>query len=73
MATTQQLLDEANASYHKLQTGVMPRVVVDVDGSRVEFTAANSAKLYGYILQLQQQIAVANGTTVAVGPASFVF
>jgi hypothetical protein len=73
VATTQQLLDEANLAYHRLQTGVMPRVVVDVDGSRVEFTAANSGKLYSYILQLQQQIGAANGLPSSIRPAQFVF
>jgi len=73
MATTQELLDEATASYHKLQTGTMPRVIVDIDGSRVEFTAANSSKLYGYILQLQAQLGTANNTPVNLAPAQFYF
>lgn len=73
MATDQQLLDEAQAAYHKLQTGTLPRVVVDIDGSRVEFTTANSSKLYGYILQLQQKIGVTSGTPVNLAPAQFWF
>jgi predicted regulator of Ras-like GTPase activity (Roadblock/LC7/MglB family) len=71
MATTQELLDEASAAYHKLQTGTMARVIVDIDGSRVEFTPANKQALYSYILQLQSQV----GTVVPVNvaPAQFYF
>jgi hypothetical protein len=73
MATIQQQLDEAVAAYHKLQTGTMPRVVVDVDGSRVEFTAANASRLNAYILQLQGQIGLTSGVPINVAPASFYF
>lgn len=73
MATAQEMLDEANSAYHKLQTGVMPRVVVDIDGSRVEFTATNSAKLYAYITQLQQQTGTTNGVPLNLAPAQFFF
>lgn len=73
MATTQQLLDEANAAYHKLQTGTMARVVVDVDGSRVEFTPANKQWLYSYILQLQAKLGSTGGTPLDLAPAQFYF
>lgn len=74
MATPQQLLTDAEAAYHKLQTGVSPRVVVDVDGSRVEFAPANLSKLYSYIQDLRAQVNVANGVAPAVlGPATFIF
>lgn len=73
MSTTQQLLDEANAAYHKLQTGTMARVIVDIDGSRVEFTPANKQALYSYILQLQAQLGTAGGVPVNVAPAQFYF
>jgi hypothetical protein len=70
-------LADAKAAYHKLQTGTMPRVVVDQNGERVEFTAANKANLYGYIQQLEAQVAACSGAAVftppANGPAGFLF
>ena len=73
MATTQQLLDEAQAAYHKLQTGTQARVVVDIDGSRVEFTPANAGRLNAYILQLQGQLGTSSGTPLNLAPAQFWF
>lgn len=52
-------LAEAQAAYHSLMTGKMARVIVDSNGERVEFTAANADKLAKYIADLKQQI----GTT----------
>ena len=73
MATTQQLLDEAEAAYHKLQTGTMARVVVDIDGSRVEFTPANKQALYTYIQQLQARLGSVDGIVPNLAPAQFYF
>lgn len=75
MATTQQLLDEAKASYHKLMTGLAARVVVDVDGSRVEFAVADAGKLANYIAKLEQQVASESGLNpfANIGPARFFF
>lgn len=71
MATVQQNLDEARAAYHALHTGSMARVVVDQDGQRVEFVAANASKLYAYIQSLEGQVTPpASGYA---GPAGFVF
>lgn len=70
MATTDQLTDARN-SYHALLTGKSPRVVVDQNGERVEFTAANSQKLYLYIQQLERELSVAPNRVV--GPAGFLF
>ena len=56
MATNQQLLDDAKAAYHSLMTGTMARVVVDIDGSRTEFTATNAARLYAYIQTLERTL-----------------
>ena len=50
--TTQDQLDEAVTAYHALVTGTQPRVIVDQNGERVEYTAANATKLYLYIQQL---------------------
>ena len=73
MATTQQLLDEARTAYHSLQTGTQARVVVDIDGSRVEFTPANASRLNAYILQLQQTLGVSSGVPLNLAPAQFFF
>jgi hypothetical protein len=56
IVATQALLNEARKSYHALMTGTSPRVVVDQNGERVEFTAANGPKLYAYIQQLEMQL-----------------
>lgn len=66
------LLTEAKAAYHDLMTGKAARVVVDQNGEKVEFVAANRQGLYLYIQQLEMQIA----TTVAPvsrAPAGFIF
>lgn len=57
MATLQQRLDEAEAAYHDLMLGQSARVVLDQNGERVEFTAANAARLYAYIQSLKAEIA----------------
>lgn len=76
MATTQQLLQEAEQAYHELMTGRSARVIVDGGtGERVEFTAANAPRLYTYITELRQKLAVANGGSVIPnnGPIGFTF
>lgn len=74
--TTQQMVDnltDARVQYHDLITGKAPRVVVDQNGERVEFVAANSKQLYLYIQQLEAL--VGSGTVVPVtrGPTGFLF
>jgi len=77
MATPAQLtalLADAQKAYHSLQTGVQARVVVEMDGTRVEFAPANSARLYSYIQTLQAQLNIASATPLTgIGPATFVF
>lgn len=53
----QALLDDALNSLHRLRTGQSPRVIVDQNGERVEFTAANQQGLITYINQLQATMA----------------
>lgn len=66
-------LDQAEAAYHLLQLGKSARVVVDGNnGTRVEYTAANRAGLYAYILDLRSQIAPVP-VTPAHGPIGFIF
>ena len=47
--TTAELYDEAFNALHSLRTGTQPRVVVDTNGERVEYTAANEARLSKYV------------------------
>ncbi len=73
IATTQ-LLSEARVAYHKLQTGLSAREVVDQNGERVTFTAANRQALYNYILELEAQLnPTPSGTAPSNGPMGFLF
>lgn len=68
-------LAEAERAYHSLQIGVSARVVVDQNGERVEFSAANRQGLYAYIQQLKSQLGLLN-PYCGVGPqapAAFYF
>jgi len=56
MATTQELLTQAQDAYHALVTGKSPRVVVDQNGERVEFNVADKAVLAQYIQTLQNKL-----------------
>jgi hypothetical protein len=55
-ATLQARLTAAEEAYHNLQIGCSARVVVDQNGERVEYSAANSAKLAAYINELKRQL-----------------
>lgn len=48
--------DDAISSLHRLRTGQSVRVVVDQNGERVEFSAANQAGLITYIQQLDDAL-----------------
>ena len=61
------LLAEAKTAHHKLMLGQSPRVFVDQNGERVEYTAANAARLTAYIRGLEQQILSCKGRRVG-GP-----
>lgn len=58
--TDQEKLDQARQQYHDLLTGLKARVFVDSNGERVEYTAANAARLQRYIKDLEAKI---NGTS----------
>lgn len=53
----QELLNDALNALHLLRTGRSARVVVDQNGERVEFTAANQQYLITYINQLRSAMA----------------
>lgn len=65
-------LAEARASYRALITGGQARVIVDQNGERVEFTSANRAALYGYIMSLEARLGIC-GTMRPAPPCQFVF
>lgn len=71
---TRQLLSEARTAYHALVTGTSPRVVVDQNGERVEYVAANKMALYTYISQMEAQLACGQSPDLAAHhPATFIF
>ncbi len=74
---THDLLNEARKAYHALMTGTSARVVVDQNGERVEFVAANKQALYNYIQELQTQLGTQCGAApqpmTQYHPATFVF
>jgi len=69
--TLQERLDAAIMAYHSLMTGTSPRVVVDQNGERVEFTPANASRLAQYIADLQIQIT--GSSSQVSGPAKVYF
>ena len=72
--TLEERLAEATEAYHALNTGTMARVIVDADGQRTEFVAANAGKLYLYIQSLQAQLPCVGVCPPAIGgPVGFVF
>ena len=62
-------LTEAEAAWHELQLGQTARVFVDQNGERVEYSAANSPRLRGYIydLRLALGLKVKAGRPMSVG------
>jgi hypothetical protein len=72
MATLSEQLEEARAAYHDLITGKAARVVIDQNGERVEFVAANRQALYTYIQRLEAQIA-GSSSPPSNAPARFIF
>jgi hypothetical protein len=57
LATTAEKLAQAEEAKHKLVTGQLPRVFMDQNGERVEYTTTNLASLNAYIASLKAEIA----------------
>lgn len=73
-AECQANLADARLKYHQLMVGGMPRVIVDQNGQRVEFTSGNASGLAAYITRLEGQCGCAGGTPcVGSGPVRFSF
>lgn len=68
--TTEQKLEDAEKAYHDLLTGRALRVVVDRNGERVEFTAANRQMLKAYIDELRTALGL---NPTPGGPLQFLF
>lgn len=56
MATTQELLDDANAAYHRLMTGTAIVEVRDQNGELVRYNQASAPRLLDYINSLTDKI-----------------
>lgn len=68
------MLAQAELALHNLMTGQSPRVIVDQNGERVEYTAINASRLQLYIQTLRSDIAVCDlGTETSTGPVGFLF
>ena len=73
MACQQQKLDAARDAYDKLMTGRLARVVVDSNGEKVEFSAANASRLAAYIKQLEAECAAGPRGPRPATPYGFIF
>lgn len=60
--TLQQRLSAAQTAYHDLLLGAAVREVLDQNGERITYTAANRDALRAYIADLEAQIAAANSS-----------
>jgi|CryGeyDrversion2_3_1046612.scaffolds.fasta_scaffold00260_3 hypothetical protein len=58
--TIAEKLVEAETALHELLTGTSARVVVDQNGERVEYTAANAPRLRAYIEELKRTLSAPN-------------
>jgi hypothetical protein len=56
-------LHEAEAAYHKLQTGTLAVQVRTSDGKFVTYAEADRAELAGYISSIRSSIAAIQGVT----------
>lgn len=66
--TDAELLREAKDALHLLNIGQSPRVFVDQNGERVEYTSANDGKLRAYIAQIEGRLSATEGR----GPLGFI-
>lgn len=57
VATITAQLNEARKAYHDLMVGGAVSVAVDQNGERVEYSRANAATLFQYIVLLQNALA----------------
>lgn len=70
---TQAQLTEMRADYAALVSGNKARVIVDQNGERVEFTAANAVRLYALIQEAETCLSSGTGIKRANRPMGFFF
>lgn len=74
LATLKANYAEASKAYHQLLIGGSVRVYVDQNAERVEYSAANKAGLWAYLMQLRGMICQLEPNnpicTLAIGQAS---
>lgn len=73
LPTVEERLHAARIAYHNLMIGRSAREVVDQNGERVTFTAANKQALYTYIRELEAQLPSPPNVATTYGPARFIF
>lgn len=54
-------LAEAELAYQRLMTGRQPRVIIDANGERIEFTSVSADRLRLYVQDLQRRVGAASG------------
>jgi predicted regulator of Ras-like GTPase activity (Roadblock/LC7/MglB family) len=69
-ATLTQRLADASLAYHRLMTGRLASTVVDQNGERVTFSAANADQLKAYIDDLKSQLGLVDKSAM---PTAFKF
>ena len=73
MATNSELLAQARTARHDLIMGNKPRVFVDQNGERVEFTATNLDRLDKYIRELEALVNPLTARANRPRPIGFTF
>lgn len=71
--TVQALLTSARTAYSDIISGRAVREIVDQNGERVAYSAANLPRLLSYIQQLEACLSRLGGKPISSGPARFVF
>lgn len=66
IAQLRQRLSEAETAYHQLVLGAKAAVIVDSNGERIEFQAANAARLMAYIQDLKRQLGLSSSGPMTV-------
>lgn len=56
--TTEDMLAEAKAAYHRIVTGTAAAVIVDRNGERVEYAKTNLEALRAYIAELEVELGI---------------
>lgn len=71
--TLQEQLADAKAAYQLVVTGKQANVIVDANGERVQYAAANIGVLAAYIRSLEAQIQGLCMPFASRGPIGFTF